>query len=154
MRDCAPVRRCADDLKRPTNLFRKCLQVLRRSSRREQSELLSGTGDYQPRRPQRFGQDHADELTDWPDQTLTRRNLRPRPYPATTYRVLPASRILHAVRFLPSWHEWLRLHLLAASSSWFRPPPGSEAHERSPGTRRHGASGTAQSGGLQQRDAT
>src|SRR6266568_7356803 len=97
MRDCAPVTRCADDLKLPPNRFRECLQVLWRSTWREQSEFLSGARNYQSRRPQWLGQDHADELADWPDQAFTGRNLRPRPYPATTYRVLPASRILHAV---------------------------------------------------------
>src|SRR6266480_3977922 len=75
MRDCAPAIRCADDLKHPPNRIRECLQVLRRSSRREQSELLSRARNYQSRRPQRLGQDHADELADWPDQALARRKV-------------------------------------------------------------------------------
>src|ERR1700675_4889681 len=154
MRACELARRYVDDARRPPNRVRQRLQVLRGSSRREQGEFLRRSGDYQPGRPQRFWQNHADELADRPDQTIPWRDLRPRPYAATTRRVFPTGRILHAVRLFPSRHERLRFYLLAAAAPRFRARPSHEAYRRGPRARWYGAGGPTQSGGLQQRDAS
>ena len=120
--------------RRGADRLRGRLEVLRRGPRRQPGRPHDRARDHQPGRPERLGQDDADE----PDRPACCG--RPRhgsrcsgSRPTDPEELFRDRRLLHAVRQLPARHDRLRLRRTSTCASTASTP--AEARERWPGAR-------------------